>query len=612
MSARSADRRLVPLSDVRRAVGLCWHVARWPLFALVAMALSGALAPIVVAWLTKSVLDGVVAGAAAGPLLGLATAIAAVGALSAVVPRLEEYLRAELGRRSSLLAKDRLYRAVDRLVGLRRFEDAQFRDRLHLADRGTRASAGVVCAWLAAGRAVLTMGGYVGSLAVISPGITAVVAAAAVPTLFAELALSRRRSAMMWQIGPAERLELFYSQLLTSVHAAKEIRLFGTGSFLRARMRAQRRTADAAHRRMDGRELRTQTVLALLSSTVAGAGLVWAIHAVAQGRLSVGDIAMFIAAVAGVQSALGTVIAQLATGHQQLAEIGHYTAILDAGPDLPVPDDPRPVPALREGIELRDVWFRYSDDHPWVLRGVSMHIEPGQAVGLVGSNGAGKSTLVKLLCRFYDPTRGAIYWDGVDLRALDPWVLRERISAVFQDYMEYDLTAAENIGLGALTAVNDRTRVTEAARRAGIHHMLSQLPDGYDTLLSQSFAGDGASQAPFVLSGGQWQRLALARALMRDTSDLMILDEPSAGLDAEAERQVQTQLRRHRAGRTSLLISHRLATIRDADQIAVLDGGTVVEQGRHAELMALNGRYARLFTMQAAGYGHLAAELGSR
>jgi ATP-binding cassette subfamily B protein len=260
---------------------------------------------------------------------------------------------------------------------------------------------------------------------------------------------------------------------------------------------------------------------------------------------------------------------------------------------------------LRRGIELRDVWFRYDDEHPWVLRGVSLFIPQGIAVALVGLNGAGKSTLVKLLCRFYDPTRGAILWDGEDLRTVDLAELRGRIGAVFQDYMTYDLSATENVAVGDLSALDDQSRVHAAARRAGIHEVLEKLPQGYETPLTRSFFGgsdEKEDQAGVRLSGGQWQRVALARAFLRDRRDLMILDEPSAGLDAEAEHEVHSRLRAHRAGQTSLLISHRLGTIRDAEQIVVLADGVIVEQGIHADLVSAGGAYARLFALQAAGY----------
>jgi ATP-binding cassette subfamily B protein len=224
---------------------------------------------------------------------------------------------------------------------------------------------------------------------------------------------------------------------------------------------------------------------------------------------------------------------------------------------------------------------------------------------LVGPNGSGKSTVVKLLCRMYDPTRGAILWDGVDLRDMPVDDLRRRIGAVFQDYMEYDLSAAENIALGDVDATGDRHRIEAAADRAGIHDTLAGLPRGYDTVLSRQFGGgpdDADPQTGVPLSGGQWQRVAFARSLLRDQCDLLVCDEPSAGLDAEAEHEVHTRLRRYRAGRTSLLVSHRLGAIRDADRIVVLHRGRVAQQGSHDGLLAEGGPYHRMFHLQAQGY----------
>jgi len=369
-------------------------------------------------------------------------------------------------------------------------------------------------------------------------------------------------------------------------------------------MISERQQANAANRRMDLRETRVQGGLTVLSAAVGGAGLCWAIVAARRGLLSVGDVSMFLAGIIGVQAALATLTTSISSGQARLLTFTHYLAVINAEPDLP-----RAVqgarPRTRHGIELVDVWFRYGDDLPWVLRGVNLRIAHGSAVALVGLNGAGKSTLVKLLCRMYDPTRGQILWDGVDIRDIPPALLRERISAVFQDHMNYDMTAVENIGLGDLTALQDQPRIEDAAGRAGIHDALTGLPRGYATALTRIFMLGTDADDPVtgvVLSGGQWQRLALARAFVREGKELMILDEPSSGLDPAAEHEIHARVRAYRAGSTSLLISHRLSAVREADDIAVLDNGAITEQGTHAALLAANGSYARLFRLQAAGY----------
>ncbi|MEO3925049.1 ABC transporter ATP-binding protein [Micromonosporaceae bacterium B7E4] len=562
--------------------------------------------PVATAWLTKLVLDRLAGGAGLGVLINLGVWLAAVGVVAGVVPHITQYLAAELDRAVGLLAQDRLYSAVDSLVGLGRFENPHFLDRLRLAQQaGRMAPTQTLAGVMSIARSTITLTGLFGSLVVLSPVMAGLVLVAAVPTLVGEIVMSRRRAEMFWEIGSTERREIFYADLLSSVHAAKEVRLFGIGGFLRQRMLADRRTTDAAKRAIDRQDVVIQTGLSLLAAVVSGAGLLWAVHAAQRGTLSIGDIAMFVAAVAGVQAALAGIAVDMARTHEVLLLFDHYLAVTTAGPDLPTAAAVRQLPALRHGIELRDVWFRYSDEHPWVLRGVSLRIPHGQATGLVGLNGAGKSTLVKLLCRFYDPTRGSITWDGVDIRAADPAQLRNRLTAVFQDYMHYDMTAAENIGLGDLDAFDDHQRIQTAARRAGIHDKLATLPRGYQTILSRTFFREAEKADPetgVLLSGGQWQRVALARAFLRDRRDLLILDEPSAGLDAEAEYEIHTSLRNHRVGQSSLLISHRLSAVRDADNIVVLSEGRVAEQGDHATLLAAGGLYARLFTMQASGY----------
>ncbi|MEW2404219.1 ABC transporter ATP-binding protein [Streptomyces sp. NPDC046862] len=567
---------------------------------------TGAL-PVTAAWLTKLALDGLTdGGTSTATLVGLAAGLAGVGVVTAVTTHTNQYLRSQLDRAIGLLTQDRLFTAVNAFVGLKRFESPSFLDRLRLAQHTSTLGPGqVLNGTLGLTQAAITVTGFLGSLFVLSPAMTVLVLAAGVPALVAELVLSRQRVRLHWDLGPTERREIFYSELLSTVEAAKEVRLFGIGAFLQGRMLTDRRTANAAKALLDRRDALVQSGLALLAALVSGGGVVWAVLAARSGHLSVGDIAIFIAAVAGVQGSLTAVAGHVAGSHEALLLFEHYLDVVRCEPDLPVAAAPVPLPALRDGIEFRDVWFRYSDDHPWVLRGVSFRLRHGESLALVGLNGSGKSTLVKLLCRFYDPTRGAILWDGVDLRDVDPRGLRTRIGAAFQDYMAYDMTAAENIGLGDLDAFDDVRRIRGAAERAGIHDKLSTLPLRYGTLLSRRFptmSENGDPATGVVLSGGQWQRLALARAFLRDEQDLMVLDEPASGLDAQAEAEIQEALRTHRRGRTSLLISHRLGSVREADVIVVLAAGRVVERGSHAALMAADGEYARLFALQASGY----------
>ncbi|MBV9381225.1 MAG: ABC transporter ATP-binding protein, partial [Streptosporangiaceae bacterium] len=517
-------------------------------------------------------------------------------------------------RQIGLAFQDRMYRAINSFPGLSRFESPVFQDKIRIAQNVVNANPyQLVGSTLQMGQAAITAASLIGILEVINPELTAIVAATAVPVIVAEIVMSRTEARVLWHTTPASRRQLFYGSLLVDVKAAKEVRLFGLGDFLRNRMVRETKFINAERRAVDRRLLGVQCSLEVLSSVVSAAGLVWTIREAAAGRLSIGDVSMFIAAVAGTQTGISNVVAQFGNVYQSLLLLGHFVDVVSAEPDLPVAGSPWPAAPMRGGIELRDVWFRYDSGHPWVLRGVSMYIPFGKTVAVIGLNGAGKTTLVKLLCRMYDPQRGSIHWDDVDIRALAPEDLRERIGTVFQDYMNYDLTAAENIGMGDLGRLDDRAAVRHAAAQAGIDGRLASLPREYDTMLSRIFMSNKDKKDPekgVFLSGGEWQRVALARGLMRANRDLLILDEPSSGLDAEAEHAIHRQLRDIRKGRTSVLISHRLGSVREADIIFVLAGGRIAERGTHEELMAARGEYCRLFSLQASGYHNAGGTVG--
>ena len=601
-----------------RATGQCLALVRraasGPAAAHVAAAVVAGVAPVASAWLLKLLLDGLTAtpGRPLGTLIGLTAALGSAGVLAAAVPQITRYAQTEIDRRVTRAMRERLFTRVHGLRGLSRLEDPRFHDRLQLAEQSCRSGPRQCFAgFVGAGQAGVTLVGFLGALIAVGPRMAAVVLVAAVPALHVEALLTRQRAATTWRLGQPERREIFYSRLLSSIEAAKEVRLFGLGRFLVDRMLSELDGIQRERRRVDRRELVAQGLLAVVAAVVAGGGLLWAIHQARAGELTVGDVSVFVAAVVGVQGALSGIVTQVGTVHEAALLSAHYVTIVDEPPDLPPARPalsaarPRDVPPLRRGIELRDVWFRYGDDQPWILRGVDLDLPRGGTTAVVGVNGAGKSTLVKLLCRFYDPTRGSIRWDGIDLRELDVDRLRARIGAVFQDFMHYDLTCRENIAVGDLRALGDHPRVEAAARRAGSHDFVTRLPNGYDTALTRIFFGLDDKADPTtgtMLSGGQWQRLALARALVRDRCDLLVLDEPSAGLDVEAEYEVHQRLREHRAGRASLLISHRLSTVRDADEIVVLSGGRVAERGSHRELLDMDGIYRRLFAVQASGY----------
>lgn len=612
----------------RIVVGLVWAASPLCAVLMLVLAVSGGSIPAVTAWLQRDVLNELTSRVAAtgtraapvaphhavaGHVILLAAILGGVGVVSAITQYAQTFVQSELQRGLSLLMRERMFQAINSFPGMSRFESPVFADKIQVAQQLSNTTASsLVSGALQAAQSLVTTLGMFGALEVINPVLAGIVACSAVPAIAAQISNGRRRARLEWQRSPAVRRQLFYGRLLSDRDGAKEVRLFGLGSFLRGRMLSEMRSVNAGQRVLDLRVLAIEGSLSLLTAAITAAGAVWVVREAAAGRMSVGDVSLFAIAAVGVQASISGVISRLSGIYQSLLLFGHYVDIVTMGPDLPLAASPRCLPALRRGVEVRDVWFRYDDQHPWVLHGVSLFIPFGHSVALIGLNGAGKTTLVKLICRLYDPVRGSIHWDGTDIREVAPEDLRARIGTVFQDYMAYDLTAAENVGLGDLERLNDAARIREAATHAGVHDKIASLPHGYQTLLSRVFFSNTDKENPetgIILSGGQWQRLAVARGFMRSDRDLLILDEPSSGMDAEAEHALHRQLCAIREGKTSLLISHRLGSVHDADEIYVLSGGKITESGTHATLMAAQGEYHRLFTLQASGYQ---AENGSR
>lgn len=596
-----------------RALALTWRAGPFAASVNLVITILQGLVPAGIASLTALLLAGIQLGDHDPSPTLLVSGIAGGGVLLALLPYLSTYTDARVRRQLTLVVQDKLFAAVNRFGGMMRFENPAFLDRLRLAQQAAMTAPDQVTGSLfQIVQSTLSVVSFLGVLIVISPLMAAITVVAAVPVLIVQIVISRARVDMMWKISPRNRRQLFYQMLLLDLAAVKEVRLFGLGGFLLGRLRTETRAINIAEEKVERKSLFFQTPLGALSAVIAGAGLFWMIRGAVRGEYNLGEVSMFVAAVAGVQGALSGIVTSLSQAHHALLLFGHFVEVSDMDSDLPVATDPKPVGGLKEGIRLTDVWFRYTDDGPWILKGVDLSIPSGQSLALVGLNGAGKSTMVKLLCRLYDPSKGTITWDGVDVRDLDVAELRTRISAVFQDYMSYDLTAAENIGVGDLPHIDDRERIIEAAQKADAHEKVNELGRGYDTMLSRIFFQGEDNEDPeqgVSLSGGQWQRIALARAMMRANRDLLILDEPSSGLDAAAEQAVHDKLREYRTGATSVLISHRLGAVRHADRIVVLAEGRIIESGGHDELIDLGGEYARLFKIQAANYtGEFAGE----
>ncbi|HEY1354204.1 MAG TPA: ABC transporter ATP-binding protein [Ktedonobacteraceae bacterium] len=587
-------------------IELAWQADHLALPVLLATRCLQGLVPLAGAWLTKILFD-LLARALRGPaslslareLFLLLAAQGAVTLLSQGIEPVQTYVHARLVRALTLLLRTRVYQKISSLQGLASFEDPAFHDSIQLA--ANNAQTGPLQA-LSIGTTLLQSGitllSFLGVLLTLSPLLTAIVALAVVPQVLAQWKVSQQRFVTVLGTTAQARRASYYGQVLSWVTHAKEVRLFGVGDYFLHRFVATTQEIHQAQERQQRRELRWQAALSLFASLVSCGAFVFVALAAFAGRLSLGEVALYIGAVAATAGALCLLAGALARLHDSLLFFGQYTRLLALEDPLVPPALPCPPPPLTVGITLQDVSFRYSQQQPWVLRHVDLCIPAGRSLALVGLNGAGKTTLVKLLMRLYDPTQGRILWDGIDLRAFDPRALRQRLGAIFQDFSRYDLSVQENIGLGNIARVADDVLVHQAAQKAGLARRIATLPQGYQSMLSHWLAADGAG---IDLSGGEWQRVALARMFMRET-DLLILDEPTAALDAQAEDELSCHLRALVQGRTAVLITHRLSTVRLADHIAVLADGRIVEHGRHEELLALQGCYARLYRMQAERY----------
>ncbi len=381
-----------------------------------------------------------------------------------------------------------------------------------------------------------------------------------------------------------------------SVETAKEVKIFGLNAFLIERYRPWPTAIYQENRQLAARRAGwggLLTALGTLGYYVAYAFIAWR---TLSGDFTIGDLTFL----SGSFRRLRNLLEGLLIGFSQVAGQALYLddlfSFFEIEPEIVSPENPRPFPRpIRQGFTFEDVGFRYPGAERWAVRHLSFTLQAGEVLALVGENGAGKTTLVKLLARLYDPDEGRILLDGHDLREYDLDELRANIGVIFQDFVRYHLTAAENIAVGRIEARDDRARIAAAAERSLADEVIRKLPEGYDQIIGKRF------RTGVDLSGGEWQKIAIARAYMRD-AQLLILDEPTAALDARAEFEVFQRFKELSEGKTAVLISHRFSSVRMADRILVLADGQVEAMGTHEELLAQGGRYAELFELQATGY----------
>ncbi len=591
-------------ANIPAAFRLVWDANRAVTLVMLAVTLIGALIPAAQAWVGKLIIDSVVASingqvnAQAGllavlPYLLLEFIFILTQSGIAQARKLAEHI---LHARLNYTLNARLIRKALSL-DLTHFENAEFYDKLQNARREADWRAlQIMDNGFYLVQNVITLISFAAILLTFNIWLTVILFGATIPAFIAQSKYAELNFRLLsWRAPEARRMN-YLEYLLTVDSSVKEVKLFGLGEPLLGRY------ADLFWKFLREDQTLAQKrslasfawgLLATLSYYFAYA---WIIFETVGGQISLGSMTMYLSIFRNSQNVFQTLFFGLSDMYENALFMSNLFAFLDLQPQMPVSANPIALPTkLKCGIEFRNVSFKYPDREAYALRNVSLTIKPGEKIALVGANGAGKTTFVKLLTRLYDPSEGQVLIDGIDLREVDPADLQKRIGVIFQDFVKYYLPARENVGFGQIDQLENEARIIDSAQRAGADPTIRGLPQGYDTMLGKWF------ERGHDLSGGEWQKVALARAFMRE-AEVLVLDEPTAALDALNEYAIFQRFRELTDNKIALLISHRFSTVRMADRIVVLDGGRVIETGTHAELLALGGEYAKLFTIQAEGY----------